>query len=86
MVFKLLKKEEPVKETTIDSIKQAVEQIEPELRPYSDIKETIQSKEVYQIVDELPVQVIRKARQDDGTIVNFITKEEATELINARTK
>ena len=85
MVFKLLKKEEPVKDT-IEQIKQSVEQIEPELRPYSDIKETIQSKEVYQIVDELPVQVIRKARQDDGTIVNFITKEEATELINARTK
>ena len=40
-------------------------------------------KEIYKVVKELPTQAVRQAKAKDGTIVNFVTIEEAlTEVIN----
>lgn len=35
-----------------------------------------QTKEVWKVVDKLPVQEVRKATLEDGTVVNFVTIEE----------
>ena len=57
----------------------------PEVNPMEEItKETgKKAKEVYEVVKELPQQIIRQVKLKDGTIVNLITIEEAlTEFIN----
>lgn len=42
-------------------------------------------KEIWQVVTQLPTQEVRQTKQEDGTIVNFITVEEyLTMQANAR--
>lgn len=80
MAFKLLRTQpELPKLQKVEEIKKAVVQ-EPE-EPKQE------AKELFQVVDKLPVQEIRSYKKDDGTIVNLITVEEAlTEIFNARTE
>lgn len=78
MAFKLLNKK-PEVDPMINQIKQSIPDMEPEELP--TLKAPIK-KEVYEVVDKLPVQEIRKFKREDGVIVNFITKEEASEMIN----
>ena len=80
MAFKLLGKKEEV-DPTVNEIKKAVETMNLPSLP----KETASKpKEVYEVVDQIPVQEIRRGKREDGVIVNFITKEEAEAMINAR--
>lgn len=78
MAFKFVNKK-PEVEPMIQEIKKSVEE-EPEELPTLKAKP---KSEVYEVVDKLPVQEIRKFKREDGVIVNFITREEATEMINA---
>ena len=81
MAFKLLNKKE---DEIIPEIKKAVENSDVPNIP-SIKNEDVKIKQIYQVVEVIPTQEIRKARREDGVIVNFITKEEAEEMINART-
>ena len=47
-----------------------------EIEPKQEPVKKQAPKEVWQVVDKLPVQEIRKTTLEDGTIVNFITIEE----------
>jgi len=58
-----------------EMVKESNEEIEKE----ADEK----TKEVIQIVKELPVQTVRKAKSEDGTLITYMTIEEAlTEIMN----
>ena len=57
----------------------------PEVNPIEKLtKETEKSeKEVTIVVKELPTQQVRKGKTEDGTIINYVTIEEAlTDIIN----
>ena len=57
-----------------------VEEVEEEKPIKKKAKEV---KQIYKVVKELPTQQVRQAKSKDGTIVNFVTIEEAlTEVIN----
>lgn len=79
MAFKIIDKKQESVDNTIQDIKKAIE-----LPSLQENKPKV--SEVYEVVDTLPVQEIRRGQREDGVIVNFITKEEASEMINARTK
>jgi len=81
MVFGRKKKQEQFKKIESNEDDEEV----PEDNPMEEItKETEKkAKEVYEVVKELPSQIIRQVRLKDGTIVNLITIEEAlTEFMN----
>jgi len=40
-----------------------------------------ENKQIYKVVAKLPVQEVRRYQEDDGTIVNLITIEEALTAI-----
>jgi hypothetical protein len=74
MVWKLKKSDAETQEVPKE-IKEVVAQ--------SPISPTKQKEEIL-VVRELPVQQVRQSKKEDGTIINFITVEEAlTELLNA---
>lgn len=50
-------------------------QIEPPAMKSEPVKKQA-PREVWQVVDKLPVQEIRTTNLEDGTVVNFITVEE----------
>jgi hypothetical protein len=81
MAFKILNKK-PEVDPMIEQIKQSIPDLEPEELPTFNPK---LKKELYQVVDKIPVQEVRLYKREDGVIVNFITKEEAAEMINAGT-
>lgn len=47
------------------------------------VEKKIEKKEVYKVVAKLPTQEVRRYQEEDGTIVNLITIEEAlTGIVN----
>lgn len=66
-----------------DSDEEEEEQRQNKKTPTKPTKKKLEPKEMTVVVKELPVQQIRRARAEDGTIVNYITVEEAlTKFIN----
>jgi len=62
---------------------QGEEKIEKD--PMKEITEETEEKvnEIFEVVKELPTQVIRQVKLEDGTLVNLITIEEAlTKFMN----
>lgn len=85
MVFKLLNRnKEPLPNPTIESIKQAQDGLPglPELPKVTQVyrpmikPKPIQTKEVWKIVLQLPMQPIRQYTEEDGTVVHLVTVEE----------
>lgn len=65
-------------EPTIERVKEL-----PSVQKYKQSIATPKVKERIQVVRELPTQPIRKFRDEDGTLVTFMTIEEAlTEFMN----
>jgi hypothetical protein len=64
--------------------KQVTEPMEEIVELKKEVVKPQQRDEVFEVVAKLPVQEIRKYKREDGVIVNFVTMEEATEMINAR--
>jgi hypothetical protein len=89
------KKEEPIeeiKDTTnqeiemikrkLASLEQPVQQAQPVQIPQIQQMQPVQKKtERTEVVKELPVQPVRKYKDEEGNIVNLITIEEALALI-----
>ncbi len=73
------KKKEPFKK--VESEGEVVED-----SPMKELaKESIdkEEKEVFEVVKELPTQQVRKAKAEDGTLITYITIEEAlTQFVN----
>ena len=73
------KKKEPFKK-----VESEVEVVEDS--PMKELaKESVskEEKEVFEVVKELPTQQIRKAKAEDGTVITYITIEEAlTQFVN----
>lgn len=77
MIFRKKKKQEFKKVENKDEV--------IEENPMKELveKTSDEEKEVFEIVKELPKQEIRKAKADDGTIITYITIEEAlTKIMN----
>ena len=62
MAFKLLNKK-PEVEPMVEQIKQ-------------EVSKPVEPREVIEVVLKIPTQEIRRARREDGTIVNYITADE----------
>ena len=81
MVFGRKKKQEQFKKVDVTRNEP------PERNPLQELARETENehkeKTRFQVVKELPTQVIRQVKAEDGTIINLITIEEAlTEFIN----
>jgi hypothetical protein len=74
--------QEPIKVVRTEPIRQEIREL-PRQEPIKPETRQIPQKERWMVVKELPLQSIREARDEDGTVVHLITLEEAiTNLLN----
>jgi len=67
----------------LEQLKKEVQEQDEEEEVEEDEPPVIKAKsrEVIQVVKELPMQPVRRVKEDDGTIVNIVTIEEALTAI-----
>jgi len=79
--FKKVEVEEEVPEE--DPIKEITEDVKKKLNKKEKVDE--EKKEIFEVVKELPMQPVRQVKDEDGTLITYITIEEAlTKVLNEK--